>query len=737
MIGRHIFHETMAWIERLNDYPGCDKKEHNMRVQLWFSSAYALLHVILLTIAFLIFAPEAIKILINYGIFLAICLTITLIITPPLRTKLKLAYAIHIFILLIGTFITILHLGGIATSGGLIVVCLAQVLCSVPLQDSKISLILFLVYTFILVVSSISGNFISAPDQLTPRINSILFLINTLSMSGLSFYLLLIFIKQQHTLDEMPSKHLKEVNEARNRMYTNITHEFRTPLTVIQGMANLIEENPDEWLGEGTQKIRKNSAVLLKLVNQMLDLAKIEAGSMPLNYVNGNINSHIKNVTGLFDSLAQIQGIKLSCSVMDQQFVMDYDPDKLLHIVSNLVTNALNYTPGGGKIEVSTRVEDHQTWFLIQISDNGVGIKPENLPHIFDRFFHTDHETINHQGTGLGLSLVKELVELMKGQIDVESPKECGTIFTVRLPVMNEVATTSENIIIDQSIADNYKLVLTAGNHLKTKSEMAVFEEKRLPVLLIIEDSNDVSQYLAAILKNEYLLDFAENGKVGLLKAIDRIPDIILSDVMMPKMDGIELLKKVKNDIRTSHIPVVLLTAKADLDSRISGLMRGADAYLAKPFEAKELYAVLKNLVEIRKKLHERYASLENFPLLIESVYSREDEFMSKVRQIMEANLDDDEFGVAQLCSDLAVSRTQLYRKFKSVCNKTIFEYFKALRLQKSKELFATTTMNVTEVAFASGFKNLSYFSREFSTEFGNSPLDFRKKIDLERTAKK
>lgn len=247
-----------------------------------------------------------------------------------------------------------------------------------------------------------------------------------------------------------------------------------------------------------------------------------------------------------------------------------------------------------------------------------------------------------------------------------------------------------------------------------------------LPLLLIVEDSHDVSRYLEAILKNEYQVEHAENGKKGLEKAMRLIPDIILSDVMMPEMDGISLLEKVKNDIRTSHIPVVMLTAKADASSRLSGLERGADAYLAKPFEEKELHIILKNLVEIRKRLYERYSSPENFPLLPDPGFRMEDEFMGKVKQVLEENLEDDEFGIAQLCREIAVSRTQLYRKFKSVSNKSIAEYFKFLRLTKAKTLLSFTSMNVTEVAFAAGFKNLSYFSREFAHQFGKSPKEFR-----------
>ncbi|MBG0859843.1 MAG: helix-turn-helix domain-containing protein, partial [Bacteroidales bacterium] len=227
--------------------------------------------------------------------------------------------------------------------------------------------------------------------------------------------------------------------------------------------------------------------------------------------------------------------------------------------------------------------------------------------------------------------------------------------------------------------------------------------------------------------KTEYKVEVAENGQAGIRKAIELIPDIILSDVMMPLMDGIELLERVKSDFRTSHIPVVMLTAKADIDSRLAGLERGADAYIAKPFDERELHIQLKNLVEQRKRLHERYTSPERIPETSDRFLKREDEFMTKVRQVMEANLVEEEFGISRLCTELAVSRTQLYRKFKSLSNKTIADYFKYLRLYKAKELLLTTDLNITEVTYSVGFKSISYFSREFAREFGQSPSEFRK----------
>jgi YesN/AraC family two-component response regulator len=313
---------------------------------------------------------------------------------------------------------------------------------------------------------------------------------------------------------------------------------------------------------------------------------------------------------------------------------------------------------------------------------------------------------------------------LLGGKITVESIAGKGSCFSVHLPVTNNapfIASDSEDEINNVSGLETSHCRIE--NTPKEKTDFST-----LPLLLIVEDSTDVSQYLAAILKSEYQIIRAENGREGLEKTLETVPDIILSDVMMPVMDGIEFLDSVKKDFRTSHIPVVMLTAKADIDSRIEGLERGADAYLSKPFNEKELHVILHNLIEIRKILHNRYASPDKLPETPEVEFKLEDEFMLKVKHLLEANYEDDEFGIQQICSELALSRTQLYRKFKSVSNKTIAEYFKIIKLNKARDLLLNSKLNITQVAFSTGFKNLSHFSREFSAWFGKSPNEFRKK---------
>ena len=715
-----LFQKLDLWAEQLVGFPGCDQKTLNIRKTMWIATVFGLVHVILHTGAFLIFAPQSLHLLINYGYKLLIIIGFTLFISPKLIRSFNRYFVFHLTALLLLTFYTILKLGGIATSAGLIFACLALVLSSVPLQNTRITAFLFLIFAIIVLLSGLLVPWLTVPKEITPRINAIVFVMNTLSMSILIFYLTISFFAQQSHIEKLEADKLKELNEAQNKLFTNITHEFRTPLTVIQGMTDLIEKNPEEWLGEGTQKIRNNSHILLNLVNQMLDLSKIETGVMPVHLVQGDICAYIGYIAGLFRSVADSRGISLVSETSGEKFMMDFDADKLLHILSNLISNALKFTPEGGKVLVFAFPDEEKRKFTIRVEDNGIGINSDHLPHIFERFYRVENGSGNPDGTGLGLALSKELTGLLGGTISAESIPGKGTTIFVSLPITHDAAFEELSEITPLKTSSEVKKY---SNHEK---HPVLVNDDTLPVLLIVEDSRDVADYLAAILKSEYRIECAQDGKSGLEKALNLIPDIILSDVMMPEIDGIALLEKVKNDIRTSHIPVVMLTAKADVASRLLGLERGADAYLAKPFEEKELHIVLKNLIGIRKELHERYASPDNFPPLPENGYKIEDAFMGKVRHVLEANLDDDEFGITQLCRELAVSRTQLYRKFKSVSNQSIADYFKLLRLFKSKSLLSTTKMNVTEVAFASGFKNLSYFSREFTHQFGKSPKEFR-----------
>jgi signal transduction histidine kinase/DNA-binding response OmpR family regulator len=712
-------------IEKILNYPGCGKIELSSRKAMWTSTIYGTTHVFILTFSFLFFVPE-LTILIKYGFACLFLLILTLIVTPFITRFFKHYFTIHLLLLMMVTFYTILHLGGIVTSVGLIVACFSFVLLSIPLQSAPITISLFTVYAIFIVVAGFAGPYLTVPEQITPLRNSIIWMINTLSMSALSLLFVVDFITRQHKFEQLEANKQKELNEAKTKLFTNITHEFRTPLTIIQGMTDLIQKQPEEWLDEGTQKIRNNSFILLRLINQMLDISKIETGAMSVHWKQADIVSFLGYLTELFRSVAYDKNIKLSFLPEKSPVIMDFDTDKMVHIISNLLSNAFKFTPEGGSIEVKTSLNMKEDMFTIQVTDTGKGIQPEHLLHIFDRFYQVENNSGSFGGTGLGLALTKEIVEILKGRIAVESQPGKGTTFYVSLPVTrNAVKTEHENFT--ELLSDQFNTTVNGFKSQKSKVSKINTPTDDLPTLVIVEDSADVSQYLEAILKYEYQIELAENGKTGLEKTTSLIPDIVLSDVMMPEMDGIEMLGKIKADFRTSHIPVVLLTAKADIESRIIGLERGADAYIAKPFNENELHIQLKNLIEQRKKLHERYASFAKFPETNDLATKTEDDFMIKVRNILDKNLGDENYDINDLCHELAVSHAQLYRKFKSISNQTIADYFKLLRLHKAKELLAKPELNITQIAFTVGFKNLSHFSREFTQQFGKSPKELRR----------
>ena len=712
-------------IEQLLNYPGCGDIELNSRKAIWTSSIFGFLHVFILTFSFLFFVPE-LTILIRYGFACLFLLTIVLAVIPFITRHFKLYITFHLLGMVFATFFTIYQLGGIVTSAGLIVASFSFVLLSIPLQSVPITIFLFSVYFALTAAVGFLNPYLSVPEQITPSRNSIIWMINTLSTSALSLLFVVDFITKHHQFEQLEANKQKELNNAKTKLFTNITHEFRTPLTIIQGMTDLIQKHPDEWLDEGTEKIRNNSFLLLRLINQMLDIAKIETGSMSLQMKQADIVSFIGYVTELFRSVASDKSIILRYIRNETPIYMDFDPDKLVHIISNLLSNAFKYTHQGGSITIKAALDNVQNNLLIEVTDTGIGIQPEHLDKIFDRFYQVGNSSGSKGGTGLGLALTKEIVERLDGKIWVESQPGTGTVFYVALPVTRK-APVSQHENLTEFLSD---LTMTAFAGVGSpKSSLAGKrpEPDSLPAIVIVEDSEDVALYLEAILKHEYHVDKAPDGKSGFDKILQVIPDIVLSDVMMPEMDGIEMLEKLKSDFRTSHIPIVLLTAKADHDSRLTGLARGADAYIAKPFHENELHIQLKNLIEQRKKLQERYSSLAEFPETSDEAIKAEDSFMIRVRTILEKNLDNDEFDIHDLCRELAVSHAQLYRKFKSLSNQTISDYFKLLRLHKAKELLYNSDLNITQIAFAVGFKNLSHFSREFTGQFGKSPGKFRK----------
>ena len=715
------FHKLNKWIEKIIAYPGIDKKELTQRKDYWLGGIFSLTLISSLTLGFWITHPEF-KILLSYGLFMTFIFLLYPVAGIIIHRNLEGMMFVNQMLMIIGTFLCVLKLGGIIHSGGLILIGFFVVLNSLSFHKKKKTLWLFSVYLVTLILAWALDPYLTVAPEMTHKANVFLFIFNLIWVSAMTIVFILNFISQLVEFEHKEAKRLKEWDETKTKLYTNITHEFRTPLTVIQGMADLIRNKPGKWLQTGTHKIEDNSNILLNLVNQMLDLSKLEAGAMPLSKIQANIILCLGYLIESFQSLAESKKITLDYLPETTELIMDYDPDKIIQIVSNLVSNALKYTSPGDKVKLTTLIAGKINKKLeIRIRDSGMGIPEEHLPHIFDRFYRVESE--NRQipgmsGTGLGLALTRELIKLLDGTIHVKSVYGEGTEFIVSLPVTNNSPLTEDTEIF--KIKESILPVVPVQDEKNRIPDETTPTDK--PRLLIVEDSQDVIEYLAALLDANYQIQISHDGKEGLKKALDIVPDIILSDVMMPEMDGIELLDKVKNDIRTSHIPVVILTAKADVASRLAGLERGADAYIAKPFDKKELIIQLERSVRLRKKLQERYATFGHLTDPQNRDFKIEDSFIKKIREFMLIHLGDETFSVKKLCYEVAMSRAQLYRKFKTLTDKSLFEYFLSLRLHEARKLLASSGMNVSEVAFQTGFKSLSHFSRVFTKEFGVNP---------------
>lgn len=717
-----------AWAVKAISFPGIDESTLILKTNILFGNMGGAIAISAMTLlGYLVDLP----VIVNYGIALLSLSIPALIILPLLKKNIDWFFFSIQFTLIWVTFYFMIIMGGLLTSAGLLFTGISILFMSTSYQNNRLTVILFITYLTTLITTALLQPRLSPLPEMTPQKNLLFFTVNFSWQAGFTLLLILKNISQKKKLadsKQAEAQRLKELDEAKTKLFTNITHEFRTPLTIILGMSSLIKEKPAEWIEEGTEKIRKNAQNLLHLVNQMLDLSKLEAGAMPLHLFQQDIILQLRYLCESFGSMAWSKHIRLIFKPEMEHFLLDYDADKMMHIVTNLLSNAIKYTKNGGMVELTAGLSKQKNnEFFIRVQDNGSGIPEEHLQHIFERFYRIEEDTSPYEnGTGLGLALTKELVKLMNGNIIVESPPGEGSVFTVLLSVSNNAMMKEMNWLTGFKYETNDQRQEIQVKIKPESSELNDVDTER-PILLIVEDSPDLVDYLIAILKKDYHLEIASNGSEGLQKAKEYIPDIILSDVMMPEMDGIAMLEKLKADQRTSHIPIVMLTAKADIASRLTGLERGADAYMAKPFNEEELHIRLRKLIELRNMLHLRYATMEALPVAENKTIEAEDQFITRIRGIMEENLDNDQFGIHELCSEIGMSRAQLYRKFKTLTDRTVNEYLLSFRLFKARELLVKTDFNVSEVAFEVGFKNLSHFSRAFREEFGQNPSSFRK----------
>jgi signal transduction histidine kinase/ligand-binding sensor domain-containing protein/DNA-binding response OmpR family regulator len=539
-------------------------------------------------------------------------------------------------------------------------------------------------------------------------------------------------------IKEVEVSKMQELDHMKSRFFANISHEFRTPLTLIQGpIEELKRELPDlpEKARELLHFMKRNTQRLQHLINQILDISKLETGKVKLQVSEGNLEQFIRPIILSFLSMAESKNIKYVYDLHVTSDIVFFDSDKVEKIITNLISNAFKFTPEGGKIRVSfeyipSSVDHTPEYITIKVVDTGRGIPMESLYRVFDRFYQiSDSDSRIAEGTGLGLALTKELVDLYRGEISVDSQEGKGSTFTVKLPVSKDLFTEEERAAIstpqDTDADPSTRVLDQQGSEiLDVEEEFDRETADHRPVLLIVEDNIDLMNYLSQNLENHYRILTAINGKKGLDEAIKYIPDLIISDVMMPEMDGLEMSGKLKTDERTNHIPVIMLTAKADRDSKLEGLQTGADDYMIKPFDQEELQVRIKNLLEQRQRLREKFR--KEFAADLSGLEaSPEDQFLKKVHDILNGHIDEPEYTIEQLSGELHLSRSQVFRKVMAVTSFSPKELLRNIRLKKAAILFHGGHKNVAQVMYEVGFNNPSYFAKCFSELFGMNPSQY------------
>jgi DNA-binding response OmpR family regulator len=523
---------------------------------------------------------------------------------------------------------------------------------------------------------------------------------------------------------------LRQLDQLKSEFFANLSHEFRTPLTLILGqiesvMSSLTEPHEKAKLLVANHNARR----LLTLINQLLDLAKLEAGNMEMNVSQYNIVSLLKNLLHSFESIASSKRIELLFESEAENIQVMFDLEKIEKVFLNLISNAIKFTGENGKVEISIETVDllHVT---IRVKNSGAGIAEKNIPYIFNRFYQVESSnTRNYEGTGIGLALVKELVELHNGFVSVKSKEGEGALFIVTLPagsVKQEINTieipVSENDFSSFAITD---VKVNRNNELYVKSENTLIDSRE--IVLIVEDNNDLRAYIRGQLEESYEVQEAENGETGMLMSLETLPDLIISDLMMPKVDGFQFCKTVRGDERTSHIPIIMLTAKADFNNKMEGFEIGVDDYIIKPFNALELKVRVRNLINQRKLLRSRFKSSTTIKPSEVTATSIDRLFLEKVIKTIENNFENQNFTPESLAATVNMSVSQLNRKLNALIEQPAGQLMRSLRLQRAADLLKQKTGTVSEICYQLDFNDPAYFSRAFKKQFGCSPSEFAK----------
>jgi signal transduction histidine kinase/ligand-binding sensor domain-containing protein/DNA-binding response OmpR family regulator len=567
--------------------------------------------------------------------------------------------------------------------------------------------------------------------------------------------------KHRFKLKNVEAQKLQELDKMKSRFFANISHEFRTPLTLILGpLEKFLSNVKDKKEKQNLNLMQRNAKRLLKLINELLDLSKLESGQMTLQVTQLDIIQHLKKCLAFFESAANDKGINLKFQTEEESVIGFFDADKLQKIFVNLISNAVKFTLEGGDVFVSVVIDNSyippgppskggvhfvspfegrrcpkgrglRGMLEIKVKDTGIGIAKNRLSQIFNRFYQTE-DSHTGEGTGIGLALTKELVELHHGVINVESEQGKGTTFKVCLPLGKdhlkpekileppEQPTEIDTINIPDPLMTNGQLT----NSQITNPPTTINDT----IVLVVEDNADMRAYISGQLKEDFKILEAVNGEQGIKMAIENIPDLIISDVMMPKKNGYELCQALKTDERTSHIPIILLTAKAALDDKLSGYQTGADDYMFKPFHAEELLLRSQNLIRTRQQLCLRYSQAPIIKPKELGISAVDQSFLQKVIEIVQDNLTQENFGVEELGKKIGMSASTLRRKFRGLLNQHPKLFIRTIRLQHAHQMLEAAAGNVTEIALATGFENPAYFAQCFKEKYGISPSEFKRR---------
>ncbi|NWG28717.1 MAG: helix-turn-helix domain-containing protein [Ignavibacteriaceae bacterium] len=541
----------------------------------------------------------------------------------------------------------------------------------------------------------------------------------------------------QHELkmQEFEAHHLREIEKMKSRFFANLSHEFRTPLSLIKGpLEQLISGRIRDNLVDYYKMLLRNTEKLQNLIDQLLELSQLEAETIPLNKQQVELVSLVKGFTYSFMPLAEQKFISLNFNSSAEKISANLDRDKLEKIINNLLSNAFKFTPSGGKVSVDLSTEssaENQT-AIVKIIDTGPGIPEEYQSKIFERFFRIDNTSKSGEtGSGIGLALVKELVSLHNWDISVNSREGDGTVFILKIPLEKIEEAQDEKLIspLKESPDKKLEVVPLSGDDEFISGIEEKSEAESKPLILFVEDSPDVRSYVYDLLQPDYKVLLAERAEVGIEIALQNMPDLILSDLMMPGMDGIEFCSKIKSDWQTSHIPFILLTAKATEESKIEGLETGADDYLTKPFNYEELAIRIKNLIEQRKRLREKFSKEINVQPELVTSSKVDSEFLEKAITITKRNISNEKFDTEKLAEEMFVSRRQLHRKLQAITGQGPGEFIRTLRLNRAAKMLIEKNLSVTQIAYEVGFESPAQFTRAFKKHFNVLPSDFNQNI--------